>query len=100
MKFLLSAAFAALFVGVTGVHAETSAQTPAEVAAFLESATHCSVLTGGADRAGDGADRAYAEALNRALNAIGGSLPAAVEAMRSVCESRSLQAISLSNAAP
>ena len=87
MKLLLSVACAALILGAQGVYAEVTGQTPPSVAAFLASPTHCSVLIGGADRAGDGADRTYAESLNQALTAIGGPLEsaAAISQIRAAC---------------
>ncbi|RYH66959.1 MAG: hypothetical protein EON54_04595 [Alcaligenaceae bacterium] len=100
MKFLLSSACVALIVGAQGVHAGTSGQTSPEVMAFLENPTHCSVLIGGADRAGDGADRTYAESLNKAFTALGGPLPSAAEWMRSACAHRPIQSASSAKAAP
>lgn len=99
MKFTLPAAFFALIVGAQGVHGEIAARTLPAVAAFLESPTHCSVLMGGADREGDGADRTYAESLNQALTAIGGSLPFAAKLMRSACADRSAQSVGSAKAA-
>lgn len=100
MKFALSVACVALVVGAQGVHAEVPVQTPPDVAAFLASPTHCSVLIGGADREGDGADRTYAESMNKALNALGGSPPSAAERMRSACVNQSAQSVGSAKAAP
>lgn len=100
MKLPLPVACLALIVGAQGVHAGTSGQTSLEVTAFLESPTHCSVLIGGADREGDGADRAYAEALNKALTALNGSVAAATKWMRSACAHRSTQSASSTKVSP
>lgn len=100
MKLPLSVTCVALILGAQGVYAEVPGQTPPAVAAFLNSPTHCSVLIGGADRAGDGADRTYAESLNKALTAIGGPLESAAEWMRSACTHRPIQSASSAKAAP
>ena len=100
VKFPLSATCVALIISAHGVHAGNSGQTSPEVVAFLESPIHCSVLIGGADRASDGADRTYAESLNKALTALGGQLPSAAEWMRSACLHRPIQSASSAKAAP
>lgn len=100
MKVPFKTACVVLIFGTPGVYAEIPAQTPVEVTAFLESPTHCSVLLGGADRAGDGADRTYAESFNKSLTALGGSLPSAAEWMRSACTSRSTPSVGAAKAAP
>lgn len=100
MKFPLPVACFALIVGAQGAHAGTSGQTSPEVTAFLVSPTHCSVLIGGADRTGDGADRTYAESLNKALTALGGPLDSAAEWMRSACAHRPTQSAGSARAAP
>lgn len=85
MKRTSIAALFVLTVGAQFAHSQTPAPTPPAVAAFLASATYCSVFLGGTDRAGDGADGAYADSLNKALTAIGGSLPSAAELIRTAC---------------
>ena len=85
MKLISIAALFVLTFGAQFAHAQTPAPTPPAVAVFLASDTHCSVLVGGTDRAGDGADGTYADSLNKALTAIGGSLPSAAELIRSAC---------------
>jgi hypothetical protein len=72
-------------MGSLGAHAQISNPVPAEVAAFLASPTHCAVLIGGADRAGDGADRMYGESLSKAMTALGGTSSSASEGIRSLC---------------
>ena len=87
-------------MGAPGAHAQISNPATAEVTAFLASPTHCAVLIGGADRVGDGADRVYAESLNKALAALGDPLPLAAEWMRSACASRLTQSDRPAKGAP
>lgn len=88
MKSPLFLPCALALIGTHVAHAQIASPASVEVAAFLASPTHCAVLLGGADRAGDGADLIYGESLKKALMAMGGPSPAAAERMRSACTSR------------
>lgn len=87
MKLLLTIACTLTISAALGTHAQTSKPWPPEAVAFLESPASCSILIGGLDRAGDGADRSFSESLIKALTALGDSSPSAIQRMRSACGS-------------
>lgn len=91
MKLLLTIACTLTFGAALGTHAQTPKSWPPEAMAFLESPANCSILIGGPDRAGDGADRAYSESLIKALAALGDPSPSAFERMRGACSNRLAQ---------
>lgn len=88
MKHPLRSLCALALLCMHGAHAQNASPATAEVAAFLANATHCAVLIGRADRAADGADRVYGEALDAALTGLGTPLPSAVGWLRNACASR------------
>ena len=89
VKHPLRSLCALALICLNGAQAQITDPLSADVSAFLTSPTHCAVLIGGVDRAADGADRIYGEALHAALTGLRMPLPSAIEWMRTACVSRS-----------
>lgn len=60
-------------------------ENPSEVIAFIRHPTFCAVLLGGPDRIGDGADKAFGEALATTTTAIGGPAEIALARIQAEC---------------
>lgn len=74
--------------GVQGADARVAGPTSAYVVAFVKHPTHCAVMLGGLGRSQDSADPVYASALAKALTDMGGSVPRAIERMKTACSKR------------
>lgn len=78
---VVTTAFAALVGGLAnGQQIESQALNN-----FVEHPSFCAVLVGGSDRAGDSADRAFAEALARTTAALGGPVDMALARINMEC---------------